>query len=1010
MIKKTKNLINTLKRSILLFGLFFGFNWALVAQNVQTVTGTIVDDNGLSVIGASIVVKGDESRGTITDFDGHFSINSPSNGTLLISYVGYQSQEIKLIGQKHLNITLKEDAQVLDELVVVGYGVMKKSDLTGAVSSVGAKSIEDKAVADIGQALQGRAAGVQIVNSGSPGSNVVMRIRGMGTINAADPLIVIDGVPTDLNLNAINQNDIETVDILKDASATAIYGSRGANGVVMITTKKGKPGDGQVSVSANFGIQQRTSMPKVLNASQFASMHNEMMSNAGRAQNPAFSNPLALGKGTDWMDAMFRSATFQNYSIAYSGGGEKNSYYVSGGVFDQNGIVINTSFRRFTFQFNGESKVKEWLKFGNAVTLSHDVKRSGAYGIRDVMAALPTQPIYNEDGTFSGPGDRAEWWGDMRNPIGSAKLNKSNTKGYNLLGNIYGELDLLKKVKVKSTVGIDAKFWDNDGFTPKYDWKPIPVPSSERSQSSNKSLTYLWDNTATYIDTFNDKHSLNVMIGSSAQNNVFNYINASVKEFLSDDYKELNNGLKNPLVGGAKSEWALLSFLGRVNYSYDNKYLVTATIRRDGTSRISKSNRWGTFPSFSAAWRVSEEDFYPTNDWVNDIKVRVGYGVTGNQSPLDNYAHITRLATGRYVFNENEVSTLYPLVMPSPSIKWETVKQGNIGIDIALLQQRVNLTFDAYIKNTTDMLVGMAVPITSGYSDGAVPQVNAGKMQNKGWELTISSQNLTGELNWSTDVNVSFNKNKIKRLNEGVPMYYTSINMANAQVHMEGQPGGSFYGYVTDGIFQNWEEVNKHAYQQQGNDPYNSTSPGDIRFKDLNNDGVINDADRTFIGNPTPEWTFSMNNMFKYKDFDFEFFLQGVAGNDILNGSRIWQEGMSVVQNQTTKVLDRWTGEGSSNSVPRAVFSDPNKNTRISDRWVENGAYLRLKTLTLGYTLPKSIASKMQITNARFYLSGHNLITLTKYSGFDPEVSIGGVDLGTYPVTRNFSVGVNLSF
>lgn len=1010
MIKKNKNLINKLQGFIYLQILLFGFNWALVAQNVHTVTGTVLDDNGLSVIGASVIIKGESHQGTVTDLDGYFSINAPQNGTLLITYVGYQSLEVKISGRTNINVILKEDTKVLDDLVVIGYGVMKKRDLTGAVSSIRAESLEDKAVADIGQALQGRAAGVQIVNSGSPGSNVVMRIRGMGTINASDPLIVIDGIPTDLNLNSINQNDIETVDILKDASATAIYGSRGANGVVIITTKKGKPGDGKMSISANYGVQQQTSMPKVLNASEFASLHNEMMYNAGRAQNPLFADPLALGNGTDWMDAMFKSAIFQNYSASYSGGDEKSNYYVSGGVLDQNGVVINTSFRRFTFQFNGESKIKEWLKFGNAVTLSHDIKKSGSYGIRDVMAALPTQPIYNDDGSFSGPGDRPEWWGDMRNPIGTAKLNKNETKGYNLLGNIYGELDLFKKIKVKSTVGIDAKFWDNDGYTPKYDWKPIPVPSSERFLSSNKSLTYLWDNTATYMETFKEKHTLSIMVGSSAQSNVFQYTNASIKEFLSDDYKELNNGLKDPLVGGAKSEWALLSLLGRLNYSYDNKYLITATIRRDGTSRISADNRWGTFPSFSTAWRASEESFFPTNDWVNDIKLRVGYGVTGNQSPLDNYAHITRLATGRYVFNGNEVSTLYPLVMPSPNIKWETVNQGNIGLDIFMINQRVNLTFDAYIKNTTDMLVGMAVPITSGYSDGAVPQINAGRMQNKGWELTISSQNLIGDFEWGTDMNVSFNKNIIKKLNDGVPMYYNTINMSNAQVHMEGQPGGSFYGYVTDGLFQNMEEVNKHAYQQQGNDPNNSTAPGDIRFKDLNNDGVINDADRTFIGNPTPEWTFSMNNTFKYKSFDLEFFIQGVAGNEILNGNRIWQEGMAVIQNQTKKTLDRWTGAGTSNNVPRAVFSDPNKNTRISDRWVEDGAYLRLKTLTLGYTIPKHITSKLELTNGRIYLSGHNLITLTKYSGFDPEVSIGGVDLGTYPITRNFTVGVNFSF
>lgn len=986
------------------------FNLNALAQNSQVVRGVVLDDAGLSVIGASVSIKGISGQGTMTDMDGNFTLSVGKGSTLVISYLGYHTKEVLINEQTDVKVVLKENTKQLDEIVVVGYGVVKKKDLTGSVSSVGADILKDKPVADMGQALQGRAAGVQVLNSGAPGDNVVMRIRGMGSVNAADPLIVIDGVPTDLNLNALNQNDIESVDVLKDASATAIYGSRGANGVVMVTTKKGKAGEGKISVAANFSVQQKTSTPKLLNASQFASMHNEMMANAGKAQNPAFADPLSLGRGTDWLDAMFRTANMQNYSVSYSGGNEKSNYYVSGGVLDQEGIVINTSFRRFSFQFNGESKVKSWLKFGNAITLSHDIKKSGSYNVRDAMAALPTQPIYNEDGTYSGPEERAEWAGDMRNPIGMAQLNTNQTKGYNLLGNVYAEIDLFGKVKVKSLAGIDAKFWDGSSFSPKYDWKPIPVPSSEKNENSNKSLTYLWDNTATYMETFADKHDLTVMIGSSAQNNVYNKISAGRREFLSDDYNQIDNGLKGQLAGGSKSDWSLLSFMGRANYTFDNKYLLTATIRRDGTSRIAKKNRWGTFPSFSAAWRASEESFFPTNDWVSDVKLRAGYGVTGNQAPLSNYAHITRMKTGQYVFNGNEVSTIYPLVMPSPNIKWETVKQANVGFDVALVKQRLNLTFDAYIKNTTDMLVPMAVPITSGYSDTSVPMINAGKMQNKGWELTISSQNMKGDFEWYTDFNVSFNKNKVKKLNDGTPLGFNTINMSFAQRHVEGQPGGSFYGFVTDGLFQNWDEVNNYALQQQGADPYTSTAPGDIRFKDLNNDGVINDDDRTLIGNPSPEWTFSMNNTFAYKNFDLEVFLQGVAGNDILNGNRIWQEGMSVIQNQTTKVLNRWTGEGTSNSVPRAVFSDPNQNTRLSDRWVENGSYLRLKTLTLGYTLPQKLTERMYLSNVRFYFSGHNLLTLTKYSGFDPEVSVGGVDLGTYPVTRNYSFGVNVSF
>lgn len=993
--------------SLLILTLFFTLH--LSAQNKKTITGTILDEKGESIIGASVAVKG-TTNGTITDIDGKFSLNVNENDILAISYVGFLAQEIPVTGKSNLQITLKENTEMLDEIVVVGYGVMRKRDLTGAVSSIDSKSMQDKPVANIGEALQGRASGVQIINSGAPGSNVSIRIRGISTINNSEPLLVIDGVPTDLSLNALNMDDVQTVDVLKDASATAIYGSRGANGVVIITTKKGKSGDGVVSFSANWGIQDATSMPDMLNASQFASYHNDMIANYSGTENlmqrPDFADPTTLGKGTDWMDELFRTSMIQNYSVSYSGGTDKSNYYVSAGILDQEGIVTDTSYKRYTVQFNGESKVKPWLKLGNNVTLSHDAKKQGSYSIRDAMAAQPTQPVYNEDGTYSGPGNPAYWYGDIKNPLGNAKVNSQSIKGYNLLGNIFAEINFFDKVTFKTLGGIDFKFWDKENFSPKYDWKPISQPESYRYEESNKSLTYLWDNTLTYIDTFNENHHLNVMIGSSAQNNVYNKMNASVQGFLSDKNNQLSNGLNQPTVGGTKNDWALLSFMGRVNYNYTDKYLLTLTVRRDGSSRFSKDNRWGTFPSVAAAWRLSEEAFYQKNKWVNDIKVRAGYGVTGNQWGINEYAYFTKLKTGQYVFNGTPVSTLYPLVMPNPDVKWETVKQWNAGIDLSLIDQRINLSLDGYIKNTTDMLVPMAVPITTGYSDIYVPSINAGKVRNTGWELAISSRNLTGELEWNTDLNVSYNKNKVISMNDGVPLFTgDDINMTKVLVNAEGNPINSFYGYVTNGLFQNWDQVNNASIQVPG-----GTAPGDIRFSDLDNNGVINDNDRTYIGNPTPEWSFSMNNSFAYKNFDLQIFLQGVAGNDIYNANRIWQEGMAVPQNQTAKVLDRWTGEGTSNSVPRAVYSDPNKNARHSDRFVEDGSYLRIKNLTLGYTLPQAISKKAYLQTVRMYMSCQNLYTFTKYSGFDPEVGANGIDLSTYPLTRTISFGVNVKF
>lgn len=987
---------------ILLFMLALTFSVGLSGQNQRKITGAITDEKGESIIGASVTVK-DTGTGTITDMDGRFSLDVNSDAVIVVSYIGYLPQEVPVQGKTDIRIILRENSEMLDEVVVVGYGVVRKKDLTGSLSSVGAKAMQDKPVSNIGEALQGRAAGVQVINSGTPGGNVSIRVRGLGSINNSDPLLVIDGVPTDIPLNALNQNDVETVDILKDASATAIYGSRGANGVVLITTKKGKAGDGTISISANFGIQQATSVPKMLNASQFASLHNEMMANNNMGQRPDFADPLSWGEGADWIDALLGTAKMQNYSISYSGGNDKSSYYVSGGVLDQEGIVINTSYRRYTLQFNNESRVRSWLKFGNNITLSHDVKKNGSYSVLNTLASLPTQPILNEDGTYSGPGTESQFYGDLRNPIGTARLEKNTTKGYNILGNLYGEIYLFDKITYKMTGGIDFKFWDSVNFSPKYDWKPIPVPNSYRGESSNKSLTYLWDNTITYMDTFKEKHNLNIMLGSSAQNNVYNNMSASVKEFLSDNYNQLNNGLLDPTVGGSKNEWALLSFFGRINYSFDDKYLLTATVRRDGTSRIAKGNRWGTFPSFSAAWRLSEESFYKKNDVLSDLKLRAGYGVTGNQAVLDNYAAVTRLKTAQYVFNGTPVSTLYPLVMSNPDIKWETVKQANVGFDATMFNQRINITFDTYIKNTTDMLVSMVVPITTGYSDVYTPMINAGKVRNKGWELTVSSQNLKGTVEWNTDVNVSYNKNKVIKLNNSVPIY------SGYQHHQEGRPVGSFYGWVTNGLFQNWDEVNNYAHQYQGADAANGTAPGDIKFLDINNDGVVNDYDRTYIGNPTPTWNFSMNNSLLYKGFDLQVFLQGVAGNEIYNANRVTLEGMYTVRNQTRKVLDRWTGEGTSNSMPRAIYSDPNKNTRTSNRFIEDGKYLRLKNVTLGYTLPSSLLKKAYISNLRIYMSAQNLLTLTDYSGFDPEVQ-GGVDNSNYPLTRNISFGIDIKF
>lgn len=981
----------------------------LLAQGGR-VTGVIQSsEDNKPLSGVSVQVKG-KTTGAATNERGEFSVAAGENDVLVITHVGHEPQEYVVRGTGAILIRLVPVAETMKDVVVVGYGTQRRRDLTGAVGKVSSNDIKSLPVPNVGEALQGRTAGVQVVSSGAPGSNVTIRIRGIGTINNSDPLLVIDGVPTDIPLNAISQDDIASIEILKDASSAAIYGSRGANGVVLITTKRGSAGQGRLEFKAFTGVQEATDMPQLLNAEQFAALHNEMMVNNGLAQNPAFADPQSLGVGTDWLGSLFRTAPLQNYSLAYSGGNERSNYYVSGAVMDQKGIVLNTSYRRYTLQLNGESRVFDWLKFGNNLTLNHDIKKSGSYSIRDAMAALPTQAIYNADGTYAGPVGRASWVGDVANPIGKATLNENETKGYNILGNLFGEVTLYRGLRFKSTGGLQASFWDDRNWSPKYNWQPIPQPNSYLYRGSNKAFTWLWDNFLTYEKRFGNVHNLNVLAGSSAQANRFDYMNGSVQGFASDYTQQLSNGTLKPTLSGSASEWSLLSFLARVNYGYKDKYLLTASVRRDGSSRFGADNKWGTFPSASAAWRISQEDFFTGLNFINDLKLRVGYGWTGNQN-IGSYSFASVLQTVQYNFNNQPAIAVVPLMIPNPGVHWEGVEQLNIGLDAAFLNNRVNLTVDAYQKNTNDMLVPMVVPIPTGYSDIAVPSINFGKVRNQGIEIGVNSQNTKGALEWNTNFNVSFNRNEVVQLNDSVPMFTGSIGLnQNLAIHSAGHAINSFYGFVTAGIFQDGKEVENAAVQVPGSDPYNRTSPGDIRFKDLNNDGRIDDNDRTYLGNPTPSVIFALNNSFAYKGIDLSVFLQGVSGNRIYNANRIWQEGMAVAQNQTTAVLNRWTGPGTSNTMPRAVFNDPNKNTRVSDRFVEDGSYLRIKNVTLGYTLPKSLSQKAKMTSARIYLSGQNLLTFTRYTGFDPEVSSNGIDLSTYPVTRTVSAGINLSF
>lgn len=979
---------------------------AAAYAQVQSVSGTVTDASGEPVIGAAVMDTQNRSVGAVTDADGKFTINAAKGTVLEISALGYASVTVTAAGQTSLAVTLQEDSQFLDESVVVGYGTIRKKDLTGAVSSVASKDLKDAPVANVAQALQGKVSGVYILDTGKPGDNVTMKIRGLGTINDSDPLVVIDGIPTDLGLTSLNTADIERIDVLKDASATAIYGSRGANGVVMVTTKRGTEGKGKISVTANWALQKVNYRPEMLNASEYAAYSNDMLSNAGLATNPAWSNPDELGKGTDWIDEILRLGKSQNYTVSYSGGNDKAHYYVSGGFLDQSGIVKTVGYRRFTFQNNNDAQVLKWLKFSNNITFSADRKTQGSYSISGAMEALPTQPVKNDDGSWSGPGGNSYWYGDVRNPVGPLYTNDNKCNGYNFLANISAEITFTKWLKFKSAFGYDAKMWFNDNISYAYDYTPQAVEETSRYQDSNKSFTYLWDNYFTFDHTFKGKHYLNIMAGTSAQWNESAGINATKSGFLFSNVHEFDNGTTNKSIGGASTDWSMMSLMARANYTYDDKYLITATIRRDGSSKFGPSHRWGNFPSASAAWRISKENWFPKHFVINDLKLRAGYGITGNDK-IGSYSYIQTYSTGAYIFGDDVATTLMAKTMANPAIHWEEVRQANIGIDLSMWKSRLNLSVDGYLKNTADMLVKAAIPITSGFEDTTTTYTNAGKVRNKGVEFTLNTVNFDGAgdgFRWETAITATYNRNKIVSLNSDTPLYQNETGGAYITMQKNGQPINVFYGYVTDGLFQTQDEVDSHAFQE------NSTAPGDIRFKDLNNDGVINENDRTIIGNPNPDWLFSMTNNFYFKGLDLSIFLQGVTGNDIFNAVNIENEGMANAHNQTSSAKYRWTGYGTSTKMPRAVYGDPNHNVRISDRFVEDGSYLRIKNITLGYTFPQKWMDKICFTSARIFFSCENVLTLTNYSGFDPEVGINGIDWNIYPISRTFSLGLNFNF
>ena len=992
-----------------------------VTQQQQTVKGIIKGPDGLPVIAANISQKG-TNNATITDLNGNFTLNvTGRQPVLVISYIGYVTTEVNVSGRAFVEVVLQEDVAALDEVVVVGYGTMRKKDVTGAVSSVRAGESTKNATSNVMQAIAGKMSGVQVVqNSGTPGGDVSILIRGVGTINDASPLYVIDGVPVSGGMWYLNPNDVESIDVLKDASATAIYGSRGANGVVMVTTKQAQEGHTEINFDYSYGIQHSAKTYKMLDASQYAALHNEMRTNAGPeySLNPAFADPESLGAGTDWVDAIFRTAPMQKVNLSMLGGNQKISHATSLGYYTQDGIMKNSSYNRLSLQSNISSKLASNITVRANVNLSAENRRTQPVStvIQNAMRILPSIPIYDDNGEYAGPTGNAEWNGNALNPVAIINEQNYRMKGFRMLSNISLEWEIIKGLKFKTTGGAELGYDYNNSYIPKYKWGMNESKNTMQTVTSAYEQLYLWDNTLNYDKAFG-KHRINAMIGTSYQEYKKESVSAAGSGRASELTTELDNATKATDVGGNSYRWALMSYMARLHYSYDDRYLLTATFRADGSSKFGKDNRFGYFPSFAAAWNIGNEAFMQSVKPVSLLKLRAGYGQTGNQN-IGAYAFADKLSVnGVYNFGSqrgfesNLVNLIYPYLLSNPSVKWESVEQYNVGLDIGFLQNRIVANLDFYVKNTRDMLTKKPVPQTSGTSleQADWPPVNIGKVLNRGFEFTVNTKNFVGEFKWETSLNMSFNHNEVVSI--GGPEILNGVSLIR-----EGQPINSFYGYELGGIYQTLDEVftgpvmENRAPDKASHNPYKNTSPGDMWFVDVDGNGEINDLDRTVIGNPSPDCIFGFNNTFSYKNFDLSIFFQGALGNQVWNGVRASHESMNSTYNQLATTLERWTGEGSSYSMPRAIYADPNNNSRASTRWLEDGAYAKLKNLTFGYTLPEKWIRKAKMKALRLYVSLDNLCTITNYSGLDPEAGLSGLDYGVYPSARTYMFGVSVKF
>lgn len=987
-------------------------------QQAKTVTGTVTDVSGEPIIGANIRIKG-TTTGTITDIDGNFSIKAEPQSVIEVSYIGYLTQETVINNQKSIRFLLKEDTKTLDEVVVIGYGVQKKADLTGSVANINTEKLNTQSNANIGQALQGKIAGVDIVSQGgAPGSGTRIMVRGIGTLNNASPLYIVDGMYMN-SIDHINPNDIASIDVLKDASSAAIYGSRAANGVIIVTTKEGSNTEGKpiIDLSVNLGISTASKFLDMLDAKGWAEVTTIARQAIGK---PALdmATDLANKPDNDWQDIMFRPALMQNYNLSVKGGGKYSTYYTGLGYFNQDGIVKGTNYQRYNIQSKNDYKRGIFSAGTNLIiSFSHDKPlhqelRGGMIGT--ILQSVPTLEKYDDtrEGGYGGT------YGDVVNiPHPLAIIDDNIMDRYNenvkIFANLYAQIELFKGLKYKLNLTPDFSFERYKNYLNKYDFGLATNSITQLTERQRRRRNILVENLLTFDRTFGE-HKISALAGYTYQDSRFRHIQA-YGEGLPQGLEEIDAATTNRSNEGNSWRSVLTSILGRVFYSYQNKYLFTATIRRDGSSKFGKNNRYGYFPSFSLGWNVAEEKFMENVHWLDQLKLRGGYGVLGNQE-IDNYQYSSTITTGINYPDGNGglLQGAFPKNFANPDIKWEETAMTNVGIDFMAFNNRLSLTADYYVKNTKDILLTVPIPISSGGAND--PIRNAGKIRNNGFEFNLGWMDQPNpDISYGINLIGSFNKNKVIAMGSesgSIKGGSTNQNITTSETKA-GYPIGGYWLISTAGYFNSQEEVD--AYAKDGKKIQPAAEPGDIKFVDANNDGVINDDDRVFQGSPFPDFTFALNGNMRYKNFDLSIGLQGVLGNKIYNATRQTLEDVTKGSNFLASCLDYWTPENKNASHPRLTWDDPNRNTRAeSDRYLENGSYLRLRSVQLGYTFPQTWF-KGAIQHARVYINAENLFTITSYSGYSPDVNADnanyrGFDNSIYPTNRTFMLGLNVTF